>query len=97
MAKYKTLNNCVAKFIIQNAVLGNPKFTFIRLYNAMNDRDIEDEALLRLFSLIKRILIETYKLDDIINAINECPFVVRYWLADYKQKLEKMKGGVPHD
>ena len=94
---YKTLNNHLAKFIIETAVLGNPKFTFIRLYNAMKDRDFEFDVLLRLFDLVKRILIETHKIDDIIQAISECPVVVRYWLADYKQTLEKMKGGVIYD
>ena len=91
MAKYKTLNNCVAKFIIQNAVLGNPKFTFIRLYNTHCDGDFEPEVFKRLYNIVKRLLLDFHELEDIIYALNDCPLSVRAWFNKYKDEL---KGGV---
>lgn len=84
---YKTLNNHLAKFIISNSVFGNPKFTFIRLYNAMKDNEFDFDALTRLFKIVKKILNECHYVDDIIYAIDDCPLVVRYWLNNYKNEL----------
>lgn len=84
---YKTLNNRLAKFIIENSVNGNPKFTFIRLFNAMKDKEFEYDVLSRLFDIVKRILNECYDIDDIIYAIDDCPLSVRFWLKEYKNEL----------
>ena len=84
---YKTLNNHVAKFIIENSVSGNPKFTFIRLYNAMKDKEFDFDLLPRLFEIVKKIINECHEVDDIIFAIDDCPLAVRYWLHNYKNEL----------
>lgn len=87
MKKFKTLNNVVARSIIQNAVTGNPKFTFIRLYNAMKDEEFEHELLRRLFDIVKKIINECHDIDDIIKAIEDCPVSIRFWLGNYKNEL----------
>ncbi len=95
---YKTLNNHVAKFIIEQSVLGNPKFTFIRLYNASHMKEFTDEAFDRLYKILRKILLECHELEDILFAIEDCPLVVKTWLNNYvKQLKEQQKGGVKNE
>lgn len=92
--KFKTLNNRLSRFIIENAVYGMPKFTFIRLYNAMKDREYEFDVLVRLFNIVKLILIECHCVESLIDSIDDCPVPVRLWLSDYRKNLIALKGGV---
>ena len=92
--KFKTLNNRLSRFIIENAVYGTPKFTFIRLYNAMKDKQYEFDVLVRLFNLAKSILIEFHSVESLIDSIDDCPVSVRLWLSDFRKYLIALKGGV---
>lgn len=94
MAQYKTLNNHVAKFIIEQSVLGNPKFTFIRLYHAHHMKEFTETAFDRLYGILRKILLECHELEDILFAIEDCPVVVRAWLNTYVKQLKEQKGGV---
>ena len=91
MASYKTLNNHVAKFIVEKCISGNPKFTFIRLYNAYKDDEFEPATFIRLYLIVKKMLLEFHELEDILFALHDCPLIVKLWFNEFKNEL---KGGV---
>ena len=89
--KYKTLNNHVAKFIIENSVISSPRFTFIRLYNAFHDEEFEEDVFKRLYSLVAKIISECHDIDDVRDIINELPPVVKSFVERMKHERRCLK------